>query len=67
MSKTADALATRIIERLERSDALAAEAQARQAREAVPDDGELARLHGIALLMLGRAAEARAALADAVR
>lgn len=67
MSKTADALATRIIERLERSDALAAEAQARQAREAVPDDGELARLHGIALLMLGRAAEARAALAEAVR
>src|SRR6185312_4285132 len=65
--KTASVLATRIIERLERGDAAGAETQARQFREAVPDDGELARLHGIALLMLGRAPEARVALADAVR
>jgi predicted O-linked N-acetylglucosamine transferase (SPINDLY family) len=65
-SKTASALVARVVERLERGDTTGAEAQARQLRETVPDDAELARLHGVALLLLGRNAEACAALRDAL-
>lgn len=64
--KTAAALVARVVERLERGDTIGAEAQARTLRETVPDDAELARLHGVALLMLGRNAEACAALRDAL-
>src|SRR6185312_10847455 len=66
-SKTASALVARVIERLERGDTAGAEAQARKLRETVPDDAELARLHGVALFMLGRGAEARSAFEQAVR
>lgn len=65
-SKTASALVARVVERLERGDTADAEAQARKLRETVPDDAELARLHGVALLLLGRNAEACAALRDAL-
>ncbi|HET7930228.1 MAG TPA: tetratricopeptide repeat protein [Rhodanobacteraceae bacterium] len=65
--KTTSALAARVVEQLQRGDNAGAEAQARKLRETVPDDSELARLHGIALLLLGRNAEARAALEDALR
>lgn len=65
--KTASALVARVIERLERGDTAGAEAQARKLRETVPDDAELARLHGVALFMLGRGAEARSAFEQAVR
>ncbi|NII74420.1 putative O-linked N-acetylglucosamine transferase (SPINDLY family) [Dyella sp. SG562] len=47
---------------LDRADAAGAEALAARARAASPQDVELARLHGLALLQLGRADEARAAL-----
>ncbi len=65
--KTAGVLANRVIEKLERGDVTGAEALARQLRATVPDDAELARLHGVALLMLQRLPEARAALQDALR
>lgn len=65
-SKTAGLLATRVVEKLERGDVAGAEEQARKARAAVPDDAELARLHGVALLMLERLPAARAALEEAL-
>ena len=65
--KTASALAARIVEQLQRGDAAGAEVQARKLRETLPEDAELARLHGVALLMLGRGSEARTALQDALR
>ncbi|MDE2224266.1 MAG: tetratricopeptide repeat protein [Xanthomonadaceae bacterium] len=65
-SKTASALVARVVEQLERGDTAGAEAQARKLRETVPDDAELARLHGVALLLLDRNAEACAALRDAL-
>jgi predicted O-linked N-acetylglucosamine transferase (SPINDLY family) len=65
-SKTAAVLVARVVERLQRGDTAGAEAQARQLRETVPDDAELARLHGVALLLLGRNAEALTALRDAL-
>ncbi|MBS0432889.1 MAG: tetratricopeptide repeat protein [Proteobacteria bacterium] len=46
---------------LERNDAQGAEAHARHALETQPGDAELTRLHGVSLLLLGRAAEACAA------
>ena len=66
-TKTAAALITRVVERLQQGDAAGAEAQARKLRTTVPDDAELARLHGVALLLLGRPHEARTALEDALR
>ncbi|HEX7349186.1 MAG TPA: tetratricopeptide repeat protein [Rhodanobacteraceae bacterium] len=66
-SKTTEALIARVVERLQAGDAAGAETQARQLRTTVPDDSELARLHGVALLMLGRATEARQALETALR
>jgi predicted O-linked N-acetylglucosamine transferase (SPINDLY family) len=66
-SKTAAALTARVVERLQQGDAAGAEAQARQLRATVPDDSELARLHGVALLLLERHAEARRAFEVAVR
>ncbi|TAN05288.1 MAG: tetratricopeptide repeat protein [Rhodanobacteraceae bacterium] len=65
--RTASALTARVVERLQQGDAAGAEAQARQLRAAVPDDPELARLHGVALLLLERNDEARRALEAAVR
>ncbi|TAN07892.1 MAG: tetratricopeptide repeat protein [Rhodanobacteraceae bacterium] len=65
--KTASALVARIVEQLERGDVAGAEAQAGKLRDAFPDDAELARLHGVALFMLGRGAEARRAFEQAVR
>jgi predicted O-linked N-acetylglucosamine transferase (SPINDLY family) len=65
--KTASALIARIVERLERDDIGGAEAQARQLRDAFPEDSEIARLHGVALLLLGRTVDARGALEEAVR
>ena len=65
--KTASALVARVVDRLERGDVAGAEAQARKLRETVPDDAELARLHGVALFMLGRSTEARGAFEQAVR
>lgn len=65
--KTAPELTARLIEQLRRGDITAAEAQARKLRESAPDDAELARLHGVALLMLGHGADARAALQHALR
>lgn len=47
---------------LDRGDAAGAQALAARSREESPQDIELARLHGLALLQLGRLAEARAAL-----
>ncbi|MGH8115938.1 MAG: tetratricopeptide repeat protein [Rhodanobacteraceae bacterium] len=56
-----------IVEQLERGAAAAAEALARRAREqGFPRSADLARLHGVALLMLGRAAEARVVLREAL-
>ncbi|HET7556811.1 MAG TPA: tetratricopeptide repeat protein, partial [Rhodanobacteraceae bacterium] len=52
--------------RIERGDAAGAEARARAAREAEPNDPEITRLHGVALLMLGRAQEARSAFEHAI-
>jgi predicted O-linked N-acetylglucosamine transferase (SPINDLY family) len=65
-TKTASALVARVVERLERGDTADAEAQARKLRETVPDDAELARLHGVALLLLGHNAEACTALREAL-
>ncbi|HEX5961556.1 MAG TPA: tetratricopeptide repeat protein [Rhodanobacteraceae bacterium] len=64
---TASALVARIVERLERGDASGAESQAKQLRDTFPEDAELARLHGIALLTLGRNPEARGAFERAIR
>lgn len=66
-SKTTAALIARVVSRLQAGDAVGAETQARQLRATVPDDSELARLHGVALLMLGRAPEARQALETALQ
>ncbi|HUD43052.1 MAG TPA: tetratricopeptide repeat protein [Dokdonella sp.] len=55
-----------IADRLEAGDAAGAEAQAAALRAAQPDSAEAARLHGIALLQLGRPGEALAALEYAV-
>jgi predicted O-linked N-acetylglucosamine transferase (SPINDLY family) len=52
--------------RLERGDAAGAEERARAAREAEPNDPEITRLHGVALLMLGRPQEAREAFEHAI-
>lgn len=57
----------RIVELLEQRDAATAEPLARDARDAYPDASEAARLHGIALLMMGRTIEARDALETALR
>lgn len=65
--KTTTLLTARVVERLEQGDVAGAEAQARRLRETVPDDAELVRLHGVALFMLGRGAEARTAFEQAVR
>lgn len=51
---------------IERGDLAGAEARARAARESNPDDAEAARLHGVALLMLGRPREARPAFEQAI-
>ena len=52
---------------LEHGDAAAAEPLARDLRKAFPGVAEALRMHGIALLMLGQAHDARAALQEAVR
>ncbi|MDE2498034.1 MAG: tetratricopeptide repeat protein, partial [Xanthomonadaceae bacterium] len=65
-SKTASALVARVVEQLERGDTAGAEVQARKLRETVPDDAELARLHGVALLLLDRNAEACTVLREAL-
>jgi predicted O-linked N-acetylglucosamine transferase (SPINDLY family) len=51
---------------IERGDLAGAEARARAAREANPEDAETARLHGVALLMLGRPDDAREAFERAI-
>lgn len=55
----------RIATRLERGEFETAAAEAAQQRSRHPANAELARLHGIALLQLGRATEARDALVAA--
>ena len=67
IGQTGSLLVARIVEQLERGDIAGAEAQARKLRAAVPDDAELARLHGVALFMLGRGGEARGAFEQALR
>lgn len=57
----------RILALLEQRDTLAAERLAQAACVEFPDDAESARLHGVTLLMLGRAPAARAALGEAIR
>jgi predicted O-linked N-acetylglucosamine transferase (SPINDLY family) len=52
---------------LDSGDAAGAEAIAARSRAGLPQDAELARLHGVALLRLGRHAEAREALDVAAR
>lgn len=52
----------RIVGLLEQRDATNAEPMARDARAAYPDSAEAARLHGIALLMMGHTGDARDAL-----
>ncbi|MER3546772.1 MAG: UDP-N-acetylglucosamine-peptide N-acetylglucosaminyltransferase [Rhodanobacteraceae bacterium] len=51
---------------IERGDAAAAEERARQALQTQQVDAELVRLHGVSLLMLGRAADARTAFEAAI-
>jgi predicted O-linked N-acetylglucosamine transferase (SPINDLY family) len=51
---------------IEGGDLAGAETRARAAREGNPDDAEAARLHGVALLMLGRPREARPAFERAI-
>lgn len=51
---------------IERGDLAGAEARARAAREANSQDSETARLHGIALLMMGRPRDARPAFERAI-
>lgn len=58
---------TQIAELLERGDATGAEPLARDLRNACPGVAEAARMHGIALLMLGRTDDACATLQEAVR
>ncbi|HET6553831.1 MAG TPA: tetratricopeptide repeat protein [Dyella sp.] len=61
------ALAQQIIETIERGASGDAEQLAAQARTHYPDDAELARLHGIALMQLERHADAVAALEQAAQ
>ncbi|HLI18458.1 MAG TPA: tetratricopeptide repeat protein [Rhodanobacteraceae bacterium] len=56
-----------VIEHLQRGDAASAEALAQRARAEFPRDPEIARLHGVALLMLGRTRDARSELEEALR
>ncbi|HEU0276972.1 MAG TPA: tetratricopeptide repeat protein [Rhodanobacteraceae bacterium] len=56
-----------IVARLEQGDATAAERLARQACGQFPANATLLRLHGVALLTLGRGPEARATLERALR
>ena len=65
MDTAADAI-EEIAALLERNDAAAAESHARQALATQGDDAELTRLHGVSLLLLGRAADARAAFESAI-
>lgn len=58
---------TRITALLEQGAAAAAELLARQLRAQRPADAEAARLHGLALLLLGRTGEAVACLQTAAR
>ncbi|WP_298192454.1 tetratricopeptide repeat protein [Metallibacterium sp.] len=58
---------TRITALLEQGAAAAAEPLARQLRTQRPADAEAARLHGLALLLLGRTGEAVACLQAAAR
>lgn len=51
---SSDALAQQLVQLLERGDYAGAEQAALQARTHYPDDAELARLHGIALMQLER-------------
>ncbi len=68
MSDAADTTpVARVVELLQRGDAESAQALARALRGEHPDDTELARLHGVALLMLGRTAEAADAMQEALR
>ncbi|WP_081500710.1 tetratricopeptide repeat protein [Dyella japonica] len=60
-------LAQQIVERIERGAYDDAERAASDARGQYPDDAELARLHGIALLQVQRPADALASLQDAAR
>ena len=60
-------LAQQIVEQIERGAFHEAEQAAIQARAAYPDDGELARLHGVALLQLQRPADAVQILEEASR
>ena len=62
-----EAVFGQLVPLLQRGEFTAAEALAAQARLAFPSDGELARLHGVALLQLQRRAEALAALEQAAR
>lgn len=59
------ALARQLVEQLEQGAYAQAELAARQARGRYPDDAELARLHGIALLQQQRGDEAMRALGRA--
>ncbi|HEX7325751.1 MAG TPA: tetratricopeptide repeat protein [Rhodanobacteraceae bacterium] len=61
-----DAALAALITRLQQGDAAGAEALARRARERFPASAEAARLHGVALLLLGRTDAARTALEAAV-
>jgi predicted O-linked N-acetylglucosamine transferase (SPINDLY family) len=68
MSDAADSTpAARVVELLQRGDAERAETLARTLRSEHPQDAELARLHGVALLMLGRTADAALAMQEALR
>ena len=57
-----EAAIARLVPLLQQGDFTTAEAFAAQARQEFPFDGELARLHGVALLQLQRQAEALVAL-----
>lgn len=56
----------RIVGLLEQHEATTAEPLARDARVVYPDNAEIARMHGISLLMTGRIGEARDALETAL-
>ncbi|WP_243039392.1 tetratricopeptide repeat protein [Dyella sedimenti] len=62
---SSEALTQQIVEQIERGAFAEAEQSARQARGHYPDDAELARLHGIALMQLRRHADALQALEHA--
>ncbi|MHA6205568.1 O-linked N-acetylglucosamine transferase, SPINDLY family protein [Dyella soli] len=64
-SSSSESLAQQIVAQLERGLFGAAEQAAGQARRQFPDDAELARLHGIALLQLQRPDDAHVALEHA--